>query len=142
MARNTLKLDTSGFEGLLRRLESLGGNVTETVEKALTSAGKTIENDTREAVKKPYLPAKGRYSSGDTEKSIINDPQVQWDGNTAWIPVGFDFSKPGAGGYLITGTPKMSPDPRLKKIYKGKKYMKDIQDSMADVVIEEILKVN
>lgn len=141
MARNTLRLDTSGFEGLLRRLESLGGNVDQAVENALTSAGKTIENDTREAMKRPYLPAKGQYSSGDTEKSIIKNPAVQWDGSTAWIPVGFDFSKPGAGGFLITGTPKMAPDPKLKQIYKGKKYMKAIQDSMASVVIDEILKV-
>ena len=141
MARNTLRLDTSGFEGLLGRLESLGGNVDQAVENALTSAGKTIENDTWEAMKRPYLPAKGQYSSGDTEKSIIKNPAVQRDGSTAWIPVGFDFSKPGAGGFLITGTPKMAPDPKLKQIYKGKKYMKAIQDSMASVVIDEILKV-
>ena len=38
MARNTLKLDTKGFEQLLTKLDSLGGNMVEVVDKALTDA--------------------------------------------------------------------------------------------------------
>ena len=140
MARNTLKLDTKGFEQLLTKLDSLGGNMVEVVDKALSDAGKKIGEDTHKAMAKEYLPAGGKYSNGDTEKTIIDNPQVEWSGSKASIDVGFDFGKPGAGGFLITGTPKMDPDQELKKIYKGKKYMKEIQEQMANTVGEAITK--
>ena len=138
---NTLKLDTSGFERLLMDIDELGGNVRKVTESALKQAGVQIMNETILAVAKPNLPAKGRYSLGDTSASIIHWPKVEWDGNTAWIPVGFDFSKPGAGGYLIEGTPRMSPDIPLRKLYKGKKFMAEIQKMMQNIVWDELQKL-
>lgn len=132
--RNTLKLTTSGFEELITKLDKLGGDIMGVVEDALTQAGETIGEDTVEAVDKAYLPAKGKYSKGDTEKSIIRNPKVRWQGTTASVEVGFDYSKKGAGGFLITGTPKMKPDTELQKIYKKKPYMKRIEEDMVDVV--------
>ena len=87
-----------------------------------------------------YLPAGGKYSTGKTEATIVDNPQVEWSGSRASIEVGFDFGKPGAGGFLITGTPKMKPDKELNRMYKGKKYMKQIQDQMSEVVSEAISK--
>ena len=138
MGRNTLKLDTSGFDGLIKRLDELGGNVHKAVTDALEQAGETIKEDTLEAIQLPNLPAQGIYSRGDTKESVITDTHVRWEGFTAWIPVGFDFSKPGAGGYLITGTPRMRPVSRLNQMYKQKRYMKQIQDDMGDVIMDYI----
>lgn len=140
MARNTLKLDTKGFEQLLTKLDSLGGNMVEVVDKALTDAGQKISEDTHRAMAKQNLPAGGKYSNDDTDKTIIDNPQVEWSGTAASINVGFDFAQPGAGGFLITGTPKMDPNKELQKIYKGKKYMKEIQEQMANTVGEAITK--
>lgn len=140
MARNTLKLDTKGFEQLLFKLDSLNGNVNETVTKALEEAGKKIGEDTHKAMEKRNLPAGGKYSTGATEKSIVDNPQVEWSGSRASIDVGFDFGKPGAGGFLITGTPKMQPNKELNRMYKGKKYMKEIQEQMGQTVGEAITK--
>lgn len=140
MARNTLKLDTKGFEQLLTKLDSLGGNMIEVVDKALTDAGKKISEDTHKAMTKQNLPAGGKYSRGTTEKAIVDNPQVEWSGSKASIDVGFDFGKPGAGGYLITGTPKMQPNKELNRMYKGKKYMKEIQEQMGQTVGEAITK--
>lgn len=140
MARNTLKLDTKGFEQLLIKLDSVGGNVQDVVTKALEEAGQKIGEDTHKAMQQQYLPAGGKYSKGTTEKSIVDSPQVEWSGNKASIDVGFDFGKPGAGGYLITGTPKMQPNKELNRMYKGKKYMKEIQEQMGQTVGEAIMK--
>lgn len=140
MARNTLKLDTKGFEQLLTKLDSLGGDMIEVVDKALTDAGKKISEDTHKAMAKQNLPAGGKYSKGTTEKAIVDNPQVEWSGSRASIDVGFDFGKPGAGGYLITGTPKMQPNKELNRMYKGKKYMKEIQEQMGQTVDEAITK--
>ena len=140
MARNTLKLDTSGIEKLLIDLDELGGNVKKASELALKKAGVQIMNDTILAVSKPNLPAQGQYSDGYTTESIVHFPKVQWDGNTAWIPVGFDFSKPGSGGFLIDGTPRMNPDTKLRQMYKGKRYMAALQKIMQDVIWDELRK--
>lgn len=139
MGRNILKLDTTGFDRLIDHLKELDGEVQKAVTDALEQAGETITADTHEAVSPPNLPRGGKYSHGDTEASIVA-PKVSWVGTTAEMPVGFDFAKPGAGGYLITGTPKMRPDMALQKIYKRKKYMHDIQNDMAEVVQDYIAK--
>lgn len=140
--RNTLKLDTKGFTEMLRKLDSLGGDTRMAVDRMLTTASKRIAEDTEKALDPQYLPAKGHYSSKEhyTEKSIIRDAQVRWQGLTAFVPVGFDFSKPGAGGYLITGTPKMKPDIMLNKMYKQKKYMKQIQEELKDIILSAIVR--
>ena len=67
-------------------------------------------------------------------------PKVEWSGTVAEVGVGFDYSMPGAGGFLITGTPKMQPNRELNRIYKQKKYMRQIQSDMEAVVADEINK--
>lgn len=138
MARNTLKLDTKGFEDLITRFEKLGGDAHEIVGKALEKAGDRIEKDTIEAVQRKNLPQKGKYSKGNTERSIVRNSKATWSGTLAEIGVGFDYSKPGAGGYLITGTPRMQPDRELNKMYKQKAYMRQIQNEMMETVSEKI----
>lgn len=132
--RNTLKLDTSGLTELLTKLDAVGGDMKPAAEEALKKASERIADDTETAIQKVNLPAHGKYSTGDTEKSIIRNAQVEWNGLVGSVPVGFDFSKAGAGGYLITGTPKMKPDKELRKIYKGKKYMQELQEKMQSVI--------
>ena len=138
MGKNLLKLDVSGFEEYIQKLEKLEADIKPIVEDALNQAGETITDDTFDGVSKSNLPRGGEYSTGKTRESIIKNPRVKWEGTTAEIGVGFDFNKPGAGGYLITGTPRMAPDKALNRIYKGKKYMKDIQKDMIDIFQDEI----
>ena len=140
MSRNTLKLDLSGFEDMIRKLESLGGNVEEVVSEALQAASEKISRDTEAALDSSNLPASGRYSDGQTKQSIVQDSRVRWEGLIAWVPVGFDFSKQGAGGFLISGTPRYRPDEQLSKIYKQKRYMNQIQKEMSDVVLGAIIE--
>lgn len=135
MARSIMKLDTEGFEGMIKRLENLGADVKKAVSDALGQAAETIRDDTKEAITSANLPAGGKYSKGDTAKSVIDDTKVNWQGDIAWVPVGFDFGAPGAGGYLITGTPKMKPDAVLHRMYKQKQYMNFIQDGIGDVLM-------
>lgn len=138
--RNTLNLDLSGLEELLTKFEGLGGDVEAVAAEALETAAKKIEVDTEKALDKSNLPEKGKYSKGKTIKSIVRSPKADISGNLISINVGFDYSKPGAGGFLITGTPKMKPDAALNRMYKGKKYMKEVQETMAETVNAHILK--
>lgn len=138
MGRNTLKLNLKGFERLLTDLDKLGGDLKPVVTDALSQAGETIGDDTYDAVGAGNLPASGKYSSGDTRHAVVRAPQVKWSGTLASIGVGFDYNKSGAGGYLISGTPRMRPVSQLQDIYKRKRYMSQIQKDMADIVMDAI----
>lgn len=140
MGKNLLRLDTSGFEEYVAKLEKLEADVKPIVTEALNKAGVKITSDTTNAVAEPDLPRGGKYSTGETKASIIQNPQTTWSGSIAEIGVGFDFDKPGAGGFLITGTPRMAPDKALNKIYKSKKYMKDVQQEMGETFQKEVIK--
>ena len=140
MARNTLRLELSGFKELLTKLDKLGGDVPGVVEDALMQAAGTIADDTIAALADANLPAGGKFSRGSTKASVVTKPRVDWEGTTASVGVGFDYDKPGAGGLLITGTPKMKPDYALQKMYKKKGYMQKIQDDMRKTVTDAISK--
>ena len=135
--RNTLRLDTSGFEELIVKLESINGNVKAAVTDALLQAGETVRDDTVDALQDKFLPAGGRFSTGETKLSVV-EPSVEWSGTTAVAPVGFDYGENGAGGYLISGTPRMQPDARLEQIYTRKKYMRQLQEDMQEVISDYI----
>lgn len=136
--RNNARLDTSGFETYIRDLARLGADVQGYVTTVLSQAAEKVDNDTRAALPPQFMPAGGKYSHGKTKESIVTDTTVTWSGGVGSVPIGFDFSKPGAGGYLITGTPKMRPNPELNKIYKQKKYMNAIQKEMGEKFLDFI----
>lgn len=126
----------------IRRLDSLGGNLVKATEDVLLQAAETVQEDVREAVTNANLPAHGKYSTGKTMEAIV-PPQVNTDGYVFTVPLGFDFSKGGAGGWLITGTPRMQPDQKLHRIFKEKKYMNNLEKDLIDTVmdyIEEAMK--
>lgn len=138
MGRNKLSLDVKGFMELASQFAELDGDLKSFFTDQFEQIGETIAEDTIEAVQKSNLPAGGKYSQGDTEKSIIRAPKVTWSGNIGSMPFGFDYGKPGSGGLLITGTPKMKPDYALEDIYARKKYQNDLTKGISDALAEEI----
>lgn len=120
------------------RLEELGGDLKEIFTDLLEQTAETIQWDTDDAMAKSNLPRGGKYSQGDTRKAIVKNPRVSWAGSVAEIPVGFDWAKESAAGYLISGTPRMDPNRRLEEIYGKKKYMRNIVKDMQEFLTDEI----
>lgn len=120
--KSMLSIDFNNFSDYGERLDKLGANLQKVFTDVMEETAKKVQEDTKEAVEKSNLPAKGDYSRGDTERSIVQDPKVQWSGSIGELPLGFDKTKPGVGTWLITGTPRMRPDIALQEIYGQKKY--------------------
>lgn len=140
--KNELRLSTEGLEGLMQKLARLEhATARATVEQALQKVAEKVNADTVAALDKGNLPAKGKYSTGTTARSVNTDMTVRWEGMTAWIPVGFDFNLPGAGGYLISGTPKMQPVSQLRKMYRQKTYMREINRMLWEELFNHINEV-
>lgn len=144
MARNKIGLQVAGFEDYMAKLDKLGGSqlMQKGVESALKASKEYVNPQIESAMTK--LPAGGRYSSGNTKESIDKNLSVEWQGMTAGIKVGFDFSKSGPTSiFLMYGTPRMSPVNGLKNaIYgaKNKKAIAQIQAEVLDRVIKEAME--
>ena len=139
MARNQIVLDTAGMDQLLMRLARVEHESSpEVVAAAMAEIAGQIDADTAAAVQPGNLPAGGEYSQGETAASVITDTSVRWDGMTAWLPIGFDFGSPGAGGYLISGTPRMRPVSRLRQMLRQKKYMAEMHERLWKIINDHI----
>lgn len=136
--KNKAKVKLEGFKEMITTLDSLGGDLVGIAADALSQAGETIGWDTLEAAQNPNMPAEGKYSTGRTEQAVLTTPRVEVSGNLVEVGAGFDYTKDGAGGILITGTPRMKPNYELNKIFKGKRYMNNISKDIEAVVQDEI----
>lgn len=138
MGKNKAKVKLEGFKEMITTLDSLGGDLVGVAADALTQAGETIGWDTLDAAQKPNMPAEGKYATGRTEQAVLTTPRVEVSGNLVEVGAGFDYTKDGAGGILITGTPRMKPNYELQKIFKGRRYMNNISKDIEAVVQDEI----
>lgn len=137
-----LSMDFSQLGELAEQLEKLGTDLEDIVADAMEQTAETVEFDTLAALSKANLPAYGKYSQGDTEEALVRNAKAVKNGVSVEIDFGFDKTKPGAGGFLITGTPKMQPDYELEKIYGTKKYetqlLKDVKELFQDEINERL----
>jgi len=144
MARNRIGLQVEGFEEYMAKLDEVGGTAAmrRGVEEALKESKKYVNPLIEKAMTK--LPAGGRYSTGDTKRSLDKDMSVEWQGATASIKVGFDFSESGLKSiFLMYGTPRMKPVTGLKAAVYGAKTKKEIaaiQGAALDKVSKEIME--
>ena len=140
LSRNKwIAIDFSNFDAYAEELEKLGADLESIFEKAIESAADQVQADVMEAIQDAHLPAGGQFHSNkrDTENSVIQDPKPETRGGVISVDLGFDKTKPGAGGFLITGTPKMQPDQKLADIFQKKKYANDIKKKIeADLQAE------
>lgn len=136
--KNSISIDFSVFEDYAAELDDLGADLQKIFEDVMEQEAETVQEDTLEALDNANLPAQGEYSIGTTKKSVNEHPKVEWSGSIGEVGLGFDKTMPGAGGFLITGTPRMKPDQALVDIYGRKKYQKRIQDSIMDYLQAEI----
>lgn len=144
MAKNTknrMWLDTSGMEGWIEALDKAGADVKEIADQALMETAEKIQADTLDAMQAGSLPAKGRYATGRTKNLVLSGVKVKWEGGKAAVNVGFDQTKPGAGIYLITGTPKMKPDRKLNQIFRQKKYMSERTKEITQFFQDELEQI-
>jgi hypothetical protein len=139
--RIKLELELKGFEELITKLDGLVENKLKPVlSEVLEDIGEEIGQRTYEAMDKSNLPAKGKYSTGDTIKTVVKNPKAIWSSSTCEINVGFDKTKPGAGFLLITGTPRMKPVRELEDVFVSQKFKnqvnKWIRESLSEAIYE------
>lgn len=142
MARNKIGLQVKELDYYMAMLDELGSGkaMKRGVEAALKASKEYVNPLIESAMTK--LPAGGRYSTGDTKKSIDKDMEIEWEGMTGSIKVGFDFSKSGLKSiFLMYGTPKMSPVTGLKAAIYGSKTKKELATIQEEALQKVILRI-
>ena len=135
-----LSIDFTCFEKYAEELDNLGADLTKIFSDIMEEVAEDVQVRTKEAVANSYLPAKGKYRSNPSETmaAIEMNPKPVISGSVVEVSLGFDKSKPGAGGFLITGTPKMAPDYELEELYVKKQYRNKLIKQMGEALQDEI----
>ncbi len=140
MAR--MKLEIEGLNEMLNRIESLNGNVRTTTEQALRETHSIVTQKAEKAMSAAYLPAKGKYSTGDTLKALRRNAAIEWHGDVAEVKVGFDIKHGGLVSiFLMYGTPRMNPDKELYNAFFGNRTKKEVVEAQENVFWNEIRRL-
>ena len=133
MARkNKIGLQIEGFDDLIQQFKELEKDIKPIAEEALRESQKIIAAKSHEAMSK-------HHKTGDTEKTIIEDGKVEWEGSEVGIGVGFDIKVGGLPSiFLMYGTPRMKKDSKVYNAVYGKKTMDEVSMIQALIFADAI----
>lgn len=144
MPKSKIGLQFKGWTETMDKLDKLGGSdaMKRGVEAGLKASKSYVNPEIKKAVSK--LPAGGKYSRPLTANTIDTDMDIDWQGLTGSVKVGFDFKKSGMTSiYLMYGTPRMDPVTGLKDAIYGNKtnrQIKKLQEDAVNKVIKRIME--
>ena len=142
MPKNKTYLEFEGFEEAISRLTKLEGDVKGTTEKALKETHKIITKKAEESAQKSNLPAKGKYSKGDTLRSLYRDGKVEWVGTLASVETGFSIRKGGLPSiFMIHGTPRYMKDQKMYNAFWSNSTKNEVLKKQEEIFYEEIRKL-
>lgn len=132
MPKNKIGLTFSGFEELVSKLDKLGGDLKSVTTEALEKSHGLVTPGIHKAMKK-------HHRTGDTEKSIVDNTKVEWEGTVASIEVGFDISSGGLPSiFLMYGTPRMKKDTTLYNSIYGSSIRRKVQEAQSEIFSKAI----
>lgn len=133
---NKTRIEFDGFEEVIARLTKLDGDIKGVTEKALRETHKVITKKAETAI----APHK---QTGDTEKSLKRNAEIEWVGTLASVEVGFDISHGGLPSiFLMYGTPRMKKDQNLYNAFFGNKTKKEVMELQEKLFYDEIRRLD
>ena len=140
MAR--MKLEIEGLDNFINRIQQLDGNIRQTTEKALRETHQIVTQKAEKAMSAGNLPAGGKYSHGDTLKALRRNAAIEWHGDVAEVPVGFELKQGGLTSiFLMYGTPRMRPARGLKDAFFGNATRKQVVEAQEQIFWNEIRRL-
>ena len=137
MAKNKIGLQFTGWKELMASVDKVAGEsgLKKATEDALKSSKQYVDSKVNSVMVKGNMPARGKYWTGDTKKSLNKDMTVKWQGFTGEIEIGFDLEKSGLVSiYLMYGTPRMSKVDALYDAFYGKKTKAEIKKIQKEAI--------
>lgn len=127
MPKNKIGLKFDGMEELIEEFERLDGDLKKATENALKASKQIVTPNVQSAIAR-------HKRTGATEKSLDKNMQVEWEGATASIDIGFHIRQGGLPSiFLMYGTPRMKKDTQLYNAVYGSKLKKQIAETQKEV---------
>lgn len=134
MSKNKMTLSFDGMEEMINALEKKQADLVRMTETALEKSGALVAGNIEKVFIKSKMPAKGKYATGQTKRSILHKFDTKWEGSVASVDIGFDMSSGRMVSiFLIYGTPKMKPVAGLKSAIYGTKTKKQVQELQKEI---------
>ena len=122
--KSKARIITTGSEEILKQIESMEGNITNALVKAVESSGLVATVQFRQT-------AIQHKQSGITEESLVDNPKAEINGSKIIMKTGFNITKGGlASIYLDRGTPKQKPINYVDKIKKNQSVSKAVEETL------------
>lgn len=123
------KLTFSGFDDMLERIQRMGGDIKEPIEKALQASVDIITPELQKNIAK-------HRRTGATEASL-QEPRVEWKDNVATAHFGFKVKEGGLPAiFLERGTPTQPATPIVKPAVSKKR--KEILKKQEEILTEAL----
>lgn len=132
--KNQIGIDTSQLEDLIEKFDALPEEMEKGAEIVLLRTYDMMQPELENATVKAAYPAKGKYSEGTLEQSMIRGRKVIKNGVYLELPFGFDKDKAAYSHYLITGTPKMKKSKKLWTVFHSKTQIGKLRDFQMKVM--------
>ena len=133
------KLEFNGLDTMLEQLEKLNGDIKTTTENALKATFSVVTPNIQNAIAvSPY----NFDRTGQTKKSLVKMPAIEWEGLIASVPIGFDIAGGGlASIFLMYGTPSIQPDRGLYTAIYGTKTQNQVAKIQREVFEKRIARL-
>lgn len=107
----SMKIDFEGFDEMLKKFQRLEADTKSITEEALRKTHEIVTAKAAASATAGSYPAGGKYSSGNTAKSLKKDAQITWKGTEASVEVGFNIKHGGLPSiFMMYGTPRYMKD--------------------------------
>ena len=133
--RNRVRIQFGGFEEYAERIDRLNGDLKSIFNEALIESKKLVTPEIKKKMEKHHL-------TGDTEESIDENFEVDWNGNIGEIKVGFDIKEGGLPSiFLMYGTPRVKPDKKLYNSIYGAATKRKISELQKEIFERELRRL-
>lgn len=143
MAKLKNGFDITALRKYADALDEVGGSgaIMRAAERGMKSTKLKVNQRVSTLVQKPNMPAGGKYSVGGTMAHLNKDFKVKWEGNDAYIKLGFNLEGDGlASIFLMYGTPHHAPLKGLREALKEdpKKISRKEMEKACKTVLERL----
>lgn len=138
----SIKLEFSGFDAMLKKLNEMEADTKGVVTEALQKSFDIVTKKAEEAIQSSNLPAQGKYSSGRSEKSLVHDLKITWKGTEATAPVGFNIKKGGLPTiFMMYGTPRYMKNQKLYDAFYSDQTEGEVLNAQKKIFEEAVEKL-
>lgn len=145
MAR--LKVQLTGFDEIIKKIEKAGGSVNESVDKCVRKSADVLDTELRNAM----IKAKADSPKHSLVKNM-DKPEISWEGNKCFAKVGYKLGNYDPNNltdgfkalFLNYGTPRRKPSKERAREYikkaktKANPIVKKEQQDALNKILEDL----